>query len=1264
MNEADNPESDDSLSEVLAAYLQGIDSGNHIDREHLLAKHPECATALLAFFQGEEQIESLSYLLTPLLEKDQPARQSEQPDRVYLGETPRNNTTDPVGPLGTTIAAPQSSRTGSSEALSQVPDDYEILEEISRGGMGVVYKARQRSLNRIVALKVIRADKHAGETTIKRFRAEAEAAASLQHPNIVAIYEFGKQDGQYFYSMKYIEGTSLSELIRESPLSARDAAQFLVPISRAIDYAHAHREPVYHRDLKPSNILIDTDRVPHVTDFGVAKRPNLDSDLTDTGEVLGTPSYMSPEQTFGLPLSPSSDVYSLGATLYSLLTTRPPFQSDTAVDTMLQVRGVDPIAPRRLNSTVPHDLDTICLKCLEKNPYRRYQTAGQLADDLQRFLDGKPIQARPVGRIEKGWRWCLRNRLVAALILMVALSLLGGAAVASVMYVREAEALADTRETLSRMYLKEANLEDPANMMQTLPWLAASLRLDETNPKREPVARVRIASALQSCASLEQMWFHDASSEFSTFSPDGKSVLTVSADKTARVWDVETGQPLTDPLVHTGQVNHGAFSHDGKYIATACLDGIAQVWDLSTGQTISTLHHDVNPKNPNLPGQVMHVRFRPLDPANPDQLIVATASLDDTARVWDARTGKQLAQLTHGGQVEDVLFDPTGRLLVTASYDESARIWDWNTAGDEENKEPLILQHYHNEFVESLAISPDGERVITGSGLGNVRIWDIETGEQLTERPIKHPGVIEDIACSPDGNYFATATDLGIARVWNLWTGLLTMEIPFAHKEEVWSLAFTPDSRQLATGSWDGKVGLWDVATGSHSLPIIPHSGRVYHVEFAPDVENRPQLLTSCDDGTVRLWKPPAEPTRTELPYRSAIHTFAKSTETDRLLLASQEIDISISICDVKSNGTMSIRNFPVIHEKIGHRNSITCADISADGRLAATGGHDNFAIVWDLATNHPITPQLEHVFQIQQVEISRHNHYLLVVDHDLKGNRNATCWEIDAPQEPLWTTSGNFWTAVISPDESLVALADDNSLILLDAVSGKTIETDIRHEGTIFAARFSPDSRLLFTGSVDGTGQLWKMPTGKPHGQPMEHFGGVVKVVFDQTGERLVTASRDGTARVWETATGLPLSQRLPHNSEAHENGNNVDALAFSPDGRFLLTTGSNPNVTYLWSTATGELAMPLSLSSRDVAAAVFGQQGDVLITLHQQRISKQTQRWLQYARIPTDDRTLESLDVTIQLHSNHHIDDLSDLVPCTTDKLRQLRKTVCSQN
>jgi serine/threonine protein kinase len=293
---------------------------------------------------------------------------------------------------------------------------YELLEQIGEGGMGVVFKARQRTLNRIVALKMMRSGSLASESEVKRFRSEAQAVARLQHPNVVAIHEVGEHDGQLFFSMDYIEGKNLAEVVRRTPLPAERAARYVKTIAEATHYAH--ERGILHRDLKPANVLIDASDQPRITDFGLAKHIETDSDLTVSGAVMGTPSYMPPEQAAGRrkEIGPASDVYSLGAILYDLLTGRPPFRADTPVDTLRQVLDTEPAPPRLLNAKIPRDLETVCLKCLAKEPGQRYPSARELAEDLGRFLLREPIQARPVGRLGRLWRWCRRNPALAGLV--------------------------------------------------------------------------------------------------------------------------------------------------------------------------------------------------------------------------------------------------------------------------------------------------------------------------------------------------------------------------------------------------------------------------------------------------------------------------------------------------------------------------------------------------------------------------------------------------------------------------------------------------------------------------------------------------------------------------------------------------------------------------------------------------------------------------------------------------------------------------------
>src|ERR1051325_2539500 len=333
--------------------------------------------------------------------------------------------------------------------------DYEIVGEIARGEMVIVYRAHQRSLDGEVAIKLILSGQFASEQAKERFRIEAKAAANLRHPNIVSVHDIGEEEGFQYYTMDFIAGQSLAEVARDRPMSPDKAAECVKQIAEAIEYAHG--EGVLHRDLKPSNVLLDPGGCPHITDFGLAKTSNSEMSLTVSGEMLGSPHYVPPEQASGNAKSagPWSDIYSLGAVLYHLITVRPPFLGETMADTLTQVLEKDPVAPRLLVPRVPRDLETICLKCLQKEPHRRYQSAAEVAEELGRFLNGRPILAFPTSHAEKFWRWCRREPAIAGLI-AIAVSLLAlGSALVFTQWRRAEGTLEHNRQLL---YVRDMNL--------------------------------------------------------------------------------------------------------------------------------------------------------------------------------------------------------------------------------------------------------------------------------------------------------------------------------------------------------------------------------------------------------------------------------------------------------------------------------------------------------------------------------------------------------------------------------------------------------------------------------------------------------------------------------------------------------------------------------------------------------------------------------------------------------------------------------------
>ncbi len=406
---AEDRDDKDPLQSLIAEVLEAENRGESVDREKLIDQHPDHADSLRDFFASHDRMKSAAEIDPPTLP---PAADSSLEDpTIQPGSIDEDPTIAPTDPA---LSKPASLDNG-PEIGDKVRyfGDYELLEEIARGGMGVVYKARQANLNRVVALKMILAGQFAGEEDVQRFYTEAEAAASLDHPGIVPIFEIGEHAGQHYFSMGYIEGESLAKRVADGPLPPREAAELVKKICDAM--AYAHERGVIHRDLKPANILIDANGQPKVTDFGLAKKTEADSGLTGTGQILGTPAYMPPEQASGkTDVGPLADVYSLGAILYCLLTGRPPFQAASPMDTLLQVLDQEPVAPRRLDSKIPLNLESITLKCLRKNCNQRYKNCADLGDDLHRFLGGEPTVARPIGSIRYAWNWYWHNLMKVA----------------------------------------------------------------------------------------------------------------------------------------------------------------------------------------------------------------------------------------------------------------------------------------------------------------------------------------------------------------------------------------------------------------------------------------------------------------------------------------------------------------------------------------------------------------------------------------------------------------------------------------------------------------------------------------------------------------------------------------------------------------------------------------------------------------------------------------------------------------------------------
>jgi serine/threonine protein kinase len=761
--------------------------------------------------------------------------------------------------VGRVRAAADSTGPGRVRAdLARCPErlgDYHLVREVGRGGMGVVYEAEQRSLGRRVALKVLPVRALTETAAVERFRREARLAARLHHSNIVPVFEVGQDGDACFYAMQFIPGHSLDRLLarlREpGPVGSVDpVARLLCPgpgtprsngpasdgdtgrgrggrppqldhaavarvgLQAAQALAYAHQRGVLHRDIKPSNLLLDESGTVWVTDFGLAKAE--DDGLTRSSEFLGTLCYMAPER-FGGACDARADIYSLGLTLYELLTLQPAFAGTDQARLMDQVRYEEPARPRSFDPAVPRDLETVVLKAMDKDPARRYQTAADLADDLQRFLGDVPVWARRPTPLERLWRWCRGHPGMAALSAALLLTLLAGLAGVTLKW-REAESehlQADLArrnaeehsrryQGLSAQFMLErgCNLCEQGRYGHGLLWLARGLEVAPDDSPLQQSLRTALGGWGAQLHPLRAVLPQGGSIRAAALSPDGRTVLLGSAEGIAQLWQLDPaadgaapswGRPLGPALRYGRSVEAVAFSPDGWTAVAGSEDGTAQLLSASTGEPLGEpLRHD---------GPIRVTVFAP------DGRVVVTAGNDGTARLWEVPSGQPRGEpLRHAASVRTAAFGPDGERLVTGSDDQTARIW--STATCRPVAEPLR----HQGSVRAVAFSPDGRMVLTGSNDTTACFWDAATGQRLGD-PMRFDRPVATTVFSPDGTRFLAAPEDRVAEVRDTRTRRPVGQ-PLRHVEHVFTGAFSPDGTVVATGSDDGNARLWDAATG------------------------------------------------------------------------------------------------------------------------------------------------------------------------------------------------------------------------------------------------------------------------------------------------------------------------------------------------------------------------------------------------------------------------------------------------------------------
>jgi eukaryotic-like serine/threonine-protein kinase len=1099
--------------------------------------------------------------------------------------------------------------------------EYELLAEIARGGMGVVYKARQVRLNRIVALKMILAGQFAGKADVQRFHTEAEAAAQLDHPGIVPIYEVGEHEGHHFFTMGFVEGGSLASRLLDGPLPPREAARLVQQIAVGVQYAH--ERGVIHRDLKPANVLLDRDGQPRITDFGLAKNIRNDSALTASGQVLGTPGYMPPEQASGnvSQVTVAADVYSMGTILYALLTGRPPFQADNLMDTLMQVIEREPVSPSALNGRVPRDLETICLKCLEKDRRRRYASAHELADDLLRFLEGRTIQARPAGALERGIKWVRRHPAVSALSAAVVVALIGGTITSTAFGVRwqraaESESVAK-RDAQEKQHLAEILADEKGRLAEAERVANDKLRhlntrlllekgldrlergrvaeglldltdaLESGDAALEPVVRANLALWEPELHRVAGVWKHEAPVNSIVASPEGDRVAVVLAGNRSdggafRIWKPATHEPAGQTRRHPGRIERAAFSRDGQWLVIVG-GAFAQRFRAESGEPFGEpLSHAESGSK--LPAPVVHaVAFFPGGKS------FVTGTSRGRLHRWDVETGAPVgeplslpaeARNRSAVPIHDLQLSPGGETILAVS--QIRRAWLLDAATVELRGEPISTKG----FISCAAFIPDGRTVLTGIGggegfvhRGEVRFWDSGTGAEVGN-PIITAGRVTAIDVNRDGTLLAVGGADHQVGVWEL-PQRQPRGVRVSHEAPVTQVRFAPNGKLLASADAGGTVVLTDPNFDQQIGRRLTQGAAVSALTFhSPNGA----LVTGTANGVVRVW----EPGRGGKPERQwELNRPVTSVAFDE---HEQVVHVGWSSTATESAGLQGWS--PVTGEP-----ATPARTIGMPNSTLVFSPNRQFAANWQ-----PVTKE------------GRPNTRLSVDLWDVAGEKSQT---IDLPNRagPLPGIAGQMaavrivFRAEFSPDSrhlfvAALPLAGPQGLVwLIDVESGNAI-------GSPATYAHPSNPRFLETGvqlplfQFDATGEnllladlekvaIRKCATAEKIRTIPVKTGLIRAMTLAPNRRLLATSSGVGQVDVWDISSAEPP---VPIWSRLHSSG--IASLDFSPDGR-LLATAADDRTVHLWDAASGAPFGKPMVQSESVLRLCFDPRGDRLVVV-----------------------------------------------------------------